>query len=886
MRCLSDDDVKLLSDGATAITQRPWLSSVIMRQFVERQSVEGQATWYRPRVLHLHAWLTSLWKQRRYAGATTPVLLTAPQETFLWHQIIEREGATYAGALLEVGATARQARSTALTCAEYEIPLEDPAWQQAHDPNQFAIWLRQLNDLCAREGWLTLAQLWRLMPGWLGEGRKLDQAQTLLFTGFDSITPALQRIVGALPAGAVTFADPLRAQSHVTKYRSDSPEQEWELAARWARNLVEENESASIGILVPDLDSCHERVRRVFDDIFEPGHLAAAVSGQSGSSNASPVHVGSAGRLSDHPLIAAALLVLEAVDERIPIASASALVRSPYLGGAAAERALRARADVQMRRSRELEVSLASLTGAMRGAPHAKRLFVDLQVFLKRRPESADVAYWARFIADLLKVAGWPGDSDLSVAEQALVEEWKDALSTVSSLGIVSTTVTWRKALVQLRRLLTVQQPHRGDAMSPVQLLDVRDAPGIQFDHVWVIGLSPEQWHSRFETFPLIPRALQMHAKIPYVTLAGQRQRERKTLDAMIHAGREVVASYVNDPLPMLSSYGQATALDPALHADAFWQGALWHRAFRPCSEMDQLLDSEAPHARNAKPAGGARILKSQSECPFRAFAEIRLNAIKPVEGTFGFDAMERGQFMHRVLEFVWKRIGTQGRLKALPEDELKLLVGEGIAAATNTTIEESEFHRELTEVERLRLATLVLDWLDVEKQRLMPFTVEVTEQGTAFEIEGVTIKLRIDRIDRLENGKRLLIDYKSGKQKCEKLQGERPDEPQLLVYAAAMGDTVEGVLFGQVMRGDLKLVGITKDPQYSSQKTNALGMGWARQQREWNDTVRRLAQGFRQGEAAVDPKTRACDFCETKPLCRIQEIRAEGAGDDEEGDE
>lgn len=884
MRCLSDHALQLLSEGATAITPRPWLSSVVMRQFVERQSAAGAATWRRPRVLSLHAWLTSLWKQRRYSKAETPALLTSAQENFLWRRIIEREGAANAAPLLEIGATARQSRSTALACAEYEISLDDRSWRQDHDPSQFADWLKQLNARCSQEGWLTLAQLWRLAPDWLTAEKRTGER--LLFVGFDSPAPALQRVIEAWTeaGGKVTWADPLRVQPQVAKHQCGSPEEEWEFAARWARNLVEKGE-ASIGILTPDLDSCLERVRRVFDDVFAPGHLAAAVSNGAPSewTNPSPVHVASAARLCEHPVIAAALLVLETASGHIPIASASALLRSPYLSGAAAERPLRAQADVQMRRSRDLEVSLASLLRATRRAPLARRLFSDLQISLECRPESADFAHWARFMADLLKVVGWPGDSDLSVSEQALLEEWKDALSTLASLSFVAPEVTWPVALSQLRLLLGSQQPHRGDATSPVQVLDVPDASGIQFDHVWLMGLSPEQWRLPFDTYALIPRALQMQAKMPYATPAGQRLRDRKTLEALIHSGNDVVASYVKNPLPMLNSYCDQSQL---LNAEAFWQGPIWSRAFRLSPDIDQLLDSEAPHARNSKPTGGARILKSQSECPFRAFAEFRLTAIKPVEGTFGFDAMERGQFMHHVLEFVWKQIGSQARLKELPPEELESLVGQGIAAATASTDEESEFHRELTEVERLRLGSLVLDWLDVEKQRLMPFRVEQVEQGATVDIEGVAIKLRIDRVDRLQNGRLLLIDYKSGKQNCEKLLGERPDEPQLLVYAAAMADPVDGLLFGQVLRGDLKLVGLTKDPQVPGQKSNALGIGWGRQQREWGETVHRLARNFRQGEAAVDPKTKACDFCEIKPLCRIQEIRATEAGADDEGDE
>jgi ATP-dependent helicase/nuclease subunit B len=896
MRCLSDDALKLLRAGATAITSRPLLASVIMRQFVEWQSGEGQMTWRRPRVLSINAWLTALWKQRRYAEPGTPVLLTTQQETFLWHSVIERDESA-AAPLLEVGATARQARLTALACAEYEIPLSDPRWRQDHDPAEFARWLKQLNQMCEREGWITLAQWWRLVPEWLRAETHLGEK--LLLAGLEARTPALQRVMTAWEdsGGEVIWEKPLRSCPSLTKTRltlqpCESQEAEWDNAARWARHLVETNDRASIGILVPDLDSSHARVQRVFDDVFTPGHLATAVSGQKPevAIESEPVHMNSAAPLREHPVVASAMLLLEAVADRFDIASASALLRSPYLAGAAAERMVRAQADVYMRRSRDLEVSLAFLVRAAKRAPLARRLFLDLQVFLMRRPENADFAYWARFIADLLKLAGWPGDAELSLSELAAVEEWKNSLSTLASLGLVSTTVTWPKAAIQLRRLLAAHQL-RGDVMTaPVQILDIRDAASIHFDHVWVLGLSPEHWNLRFDLFPLIPRALQVEAKMPHATAAQQRIHEREMLDALVHAGAEVVASFVKTPLPKLTSLiderSDFDVNEGGLSNEGMWAGTLWPRAFVVSSELERLPDSEAPHARNAKPTGGTRIIKYQSECPFRAFAEIRLNAIEPEEGTFGFDAMERGQYLHQVLEFVWKQIRTHQRLKEHSASELEALVNEGIAAATATVDEQSEFHRELTEVERLRLGSLILDWLDMEKQRQQPFAVEEMEQGKTVEIEGVTIKLRIDRIDRVKGDKLLLIDYKSGPQRFEKLEGERPEEPQLLVYAAATGDAVEGLIFGQVRRGDLKLVGIAKDQHASGRKLKALGAGWGSQRLRWNETVRRLARDFRQGVATVDPTPKACAFCKIKPLCRIQEIRESGALAEAEGDE
>jgi CRISPR/Cas system-associated exonuclease Cas4 (RecB family) len=43
----------------------------------------------------------------------------------------------------------------------------------------------------------------------------------------------------------------------------------------------------------------------------------------------------------------------------------------------------------------------------------------------------------------------------------------------------------------------------------------------------------------------------------------------------------------------------------------------------------------------------------------------------------------------------------------------------------------------------------------------------------------------------------------------------------------------------------------------------------------EWRRVLERLAEEFRAGKAAVDPKPGACDNCGLRALCRIREYEA-----------
>ena len=60
------------------------------------------------------------------------------------------------------------------------------------------------------------------------------------------------------------------------------------------------------------------------------------------------------------------------------------------------------------------------------------------------------------------------------------------------------------------------------------------------------------------------------------------------------------------------------------------------------------------------------------------------------------------------------------------------------------------------------RLTTSSPNGCEYEATRV-PFTVLETEEKTSVSIAGLTLNLRLDRIDRLNDGSLLVIDYKTG---------------------------------------------------------------------------------------------------------------------------
>jgi hypothetical protein len=177
--------------------------------------------------------------------------------------------------------------------------------------------------------------------------------------------------------------------------------------------------------------------------------------------------------------------------------------------------------------------------------------------------------------------------------------------------------------------------------------------------------------------------------------------------------------------------------------------------------------------------------------------------------------------------------------------------------------------------LERLRLEALLTEWLEIERQR-EPFAVAKVEEECIVALGGLEVKVRADRVDELANGRRLILDYKTGKVDGNPWEGDRPDEPQLPLYCATSSEPIAGAAFAVLRTGELGFKGTTDPiaplPELKRMKFEA-PVSFDELTVRWRAVLERLAQRYTAGAAEVDPKKDACKFCGLTALCRIREI-------------
>lgn len=864
MQLLNTDLSSVVEPDSTVVTPSPLLASAASRQIVKQNLQSGQSAWQRSEVLNVNAWLTGCWRSVRYSRTDTPTLLSSSQEQALWQRLIGQE---YPNISHQAG-TARLAIDAARLIAEWQIPLEHEAWVDYKDAQQFRELFQRFRNLCKTQGWITCSELWSLVPEWILRNH-LDPG-TIVFAGFERFSPAAERVKEVLGDQARVVPAGLQKPdlSAFGKICLSFPE-EVEYVARWARRRMEEKPDRSIGIFIPDLADHYALIDRIFSQVFYPSHSLrfAGVCSHKPPQDLSLFHINGAKPLSSHPLIVNALLLLELARPQMALTDASAILRCPFIAGATAEASARALADIELRKKRHLDVTFSQIEFSTKNCPLLTSVWDAVRQMLRVRSWTLDLARWSEFVSDLLEAVGWPGDHELSGEEQDVVETWKDALLELAGIGLVSTPVGFETAYSQLRRIVASScGPHVGNGLSPVQILDANDAAGLAFDCAAVAGMSDENWPTPQKGWPFVPSRLRRTFQVPASEPQSlQMERQRRT-QALFHSAPEVLVTYSGRLSPIARNLVQTVAVEPMI-----WDGYLPVQSY-PVATLESVDDTNGPPFQlDEVAAGGVGIIKSQSLCPFRAFAEYRLHTQQPEDGYFGIDARDRGSFLHEALELVWKDILTLERLQNTAMDQLRELVRVAVTEAIRD-FRENPFYQLTNQAERERLEAVVMQWLLFERERKTPFRVEHLEEKRSINLNGLQLQLRVDRIDRLSDGSVILIDYKSGDLTLKDLQGSRPSEPQLLIYAAAIEENVEGVYIAKARPRKPESVGFANQEHFPIAKQVRKKISWSQLKDESRQHLYSIAAEFVGGYAAVRPEKGACTYCDLTALCRILE--------------
>ena len=854
---------------------------------------EGREVWRTPDILPFTAWqkrLVRSWAaMRTAAGKPLPRLLEEQQELLTWEQ------ATLAAGVLEGTLQPQQIASAMMEAhalaRAWDIPLRSGDSEAAGDAGAFLAALAQAEERWRQLGCAPGANLsWRSVDA-MHSAREL-LPEEIVFVGFDlTADAAFDATVRVLEEQGVRVR--MHAPDHVTAearfLRYPSFEDECHAAALRCREYIEAGEK-DIGVVIPHLDIVRAIVERVFADVLQP-----VSSRRPEESFRSLFELSLGPRAVEEPLIAAAFLLLELGRPALPLEQWTRILHSPFIRGAAAWGEARALLDAELRRmgmrradTRDA-LHAASLLAACTGDPFMTAL--ELRTDDGARRSAAD---WSDAFLATLDTFGWPGDRRLSSREYQARSRFDELLEEFSGIDAVAAPLSFTEALGRFRLLASSRVFQVKSTSAPVQIMGVRETAGLRFSRCIVLGMNDDLWPPIPRPVAFIPLSQQRRAGVPAAMPERFLAQVRRQTELLFLTAPDVLltcSAADGDrellPSPLLSALPLEDA--GSVRADVLSLIGGTERDM-----LGQQRDDLAPAVGESEQVrGGTAVLTLQSACPFRAFAELRLHAKRPDPVEHGVRMLDRGTLIHNVMEQLWRHIVSQRALREMPDTVLRKLVDDSIVAVIEqqNSLRRRRIAEHLIEAERDCLRMIVLEWMEVEKRRA-PFVAEEHEQRVETALAGLPLHVRADRIDRLEDGSTVLIDYKSGKKSAADWLTARPVEPQIPLYVQTMGNDLHAAGFAMLRRGECRIAGLRDDgldaaefqaaSEYLEQYDPDI-QNWEQLRARWTTVLHDLAAAFVSGVAAVDPRDGedTCRYCPQSTLCRIHSAGGEEGDDD-----
>jgi probable DNA repair protein len=826
-----------------------------------------------PRILPLSAWLAESANELAFeADEGVPAYrLDGFATQLVWTEAIRAEEAERV--LLDASQAARLAMDADMLMDEWDLRV--PSGADTDEYRGFAKWRERYRRTLAGIDAEDANQGYARVLEALEQGRLAIPGQ-LVLAGFTDLSPRFRRLLQAFEAQGAAVAqwrDAQRAAVTPRRYAAADQEAEWRAAAAWAAGCLKAHPQGRYAIVSPQLEAESPFARRI---------LSQALAGRGGEpAHAFNVAVGRP--LNEWPMARAALAWLRALAECASgkgcgVEVLGAALLAGHCAGDLRDRARLAAIDARWRRQARLHVGPDEWRKLLADLPLLAQAWNQALEIWTRGGRQATCDVWMLRMKAALTALGFPGEAVLDSVGYQVMGALGDALGSFSALAPAAGRLGGQAAVNLLESVARSAsfQPQR-DPLARLDVLGLLEAEGGYWDGIWILGLTDDVLPASPKPNPLLPLAVLRQAKAPRATPEREREWAEGMYAALCRCAPEIIVSHAHmdgerelRPSPLIAAAMPTEWMPPPASALA-------------ALAQESLDDTQGPPlAAGNRGGGGLDVLDTQARNPLWAFVRHRLGGRELAPYADAATVNVRGQFLHKALELVWGMIADQDALhEAMAEGRLSALLEQAVAHAADEELQD--YAPALKELECQRARAVLASWLDMEAQRL-PFAVALVEKEHQWQRGALTLKLRLDRIDSLEDGRNVIVDYKTGVTAAKPepdWSRSRPVNVQLPFYASvlaeAAGGDVAGLVLAQVharqvaAQGladeDLGMPGVTlaSDSKYFD------GLSWPQIRERWRVAIEALADEYVAGYAAnVAYRRDDLKYCDALPFLRL----------------
>ena len=923
--------ISSVDNEAALVVPTRSLANILAEEFAAHQLNQGRTAWIKPTILTWNDLLQDLWQQNQplHPELSALVPITEAQSLVVWTRILDKaKRAENELVLINVAQTAKAAQAAHKACMEWGLSEEILARYKNLDLDQFQAWQADYLSACSTGGLIETARMAPLLS--TCDSLRCSY-QNLVFYAFDLLTDTQQQTIAVLGESGIqlhfratgfhsqiteswaqsreTAGAFASAPSYVTSFHNEVDELTTVL--RRCREIVEDQPSLKIALVVPDLQNRRAQIARYAREVFYPNATPLHAE-----TNAGAYRISLGKPLFEWPAIRTALAILSMLSAKLATRDLANILRSRHvfaLSGQTrfvnaflqwlAEQRIHtfkldeARELLAQYRASVAEHNVKSLAGSDKDVSNALKLCEVLESLLDFREEllakrvqsgankMKSPTAWQQLFNQWLDKWGWSTgriDTDLSSDQYQLDKKFANTLDSFARLEIVLNKCGLGRALDLLSTQCQEEVFSPQAEPAPILISGVYEAIGREVDVLFLTGVN-EEFLSSMPSIPFIPASVFVDTQYPSATHDRHFKQMKAVYDSLLLSAKE---SHLSFSRTDLLDPDQAKAISPLIRKLKVIDVEPTPRE----QNLEQLIEYHDEHGLaypQDKPiAHGMAIFKDQSSCPFKAFATHRLQCRQVDDPEFGLEATAQGILIHALLEIVWQDLAdSAGLTKWLSQSETQK--SKDLDGWIASSIEHcaDDFNSEqvtLIRRESARYKLIITQWLEYEMQRPIAFSVVEKEWEFSAELGGIPYRGTVDRIDVAEDGRVLIIDYKTGSVKRSDWIGDRLSNPQMPLYCLAheqqKNRKASAIAYAKVRRDDLGFSYLGEAGLFNSVKRygEQYEQEWVEEQPLWQAKLETVAQEFLAGQATVDPVDEACKYCPYGGVCRIKQLSAD----------